>query len=100
MIRFLIALLLLIGSAEAHDWYTGTENENGFTCCGGQDCAPLADGDVDEVQGGYFVKSKSLFVPYSRTQASADKQFHICIVPYRDAIDNAPRCFFAPMPGS
>lgn len=102
IILLIAALALLLAAcslipAHAHDWYTGTKNENNQSCCGKDDCHPLAEGDVDEVTGGYFVKSRQLFVPYARTQASPDKRYHMCIVPWEPR-RNDPRCFFAPVP--
>ena len=95
-------LLFAAGSVPvvAHSWYTGHLNENGLPCCGDDDCRPLDDGDVLEVGGGYFIQSLALFVPFKRTQPSVDQHFHVCVLKYGWAEDNAPRCFFAPVPGS
>jgi hypothetical protein len=90
--------------AQAHDWYSGIVNEDGLSCCGGSDCAELADQYVDEVPGGYIVDIPagawkiyqgpfSAFVPDSRAQAARQGgNYHLCIV------GGQVRCFFFPAP--
>lgn len=101
---FFVLGLLAIAGAEAHSWYTGLQNEKGWSCCGGSDCAPLADGDVKEVPGGYYIWSKMVFVPASRAKPAReeDGHYHACF--YGDPTSdgephNMPRCFFYPNRG-
>jgi hypothetical protein len=105
MAALLVAMFLLaITGAEAHDWYTGTHNEKGWSCCGGQDCAPLTDGDVSAVNGGFFIASKQMYVPASRAQPSMspDGHYHACFLSSgRDSGSQPlPQCFFYPPSGS
>lgn len=99
-----ICLLLLPLQANAHNWYSGVQNELKQSCCGGQDCAPLADGDVEEVPGGYYIWSKMVFVPQSRAQDSReeDGMYHACFwgtIPNEGERINTPKCFFVPPRG-
>lgn len=88
-------------TAWGHDWYTGLVNEHGQACCGGDDCAPLADGDVRAVPGGYYIISHNVFVPQSRVQPSREEDglFHACFwgtaPTFGDAL-GTPKCFFEP----
>ena len=59
------------------------------SCCGGDDCAPLPDEDVEEVTGGYNVR-KWGFVPFAETQPGLDRHFHLC------EFQGARRCFLIP----
>jgi hypothetical protein len=90
-----IAAAIAVGPARAHDWYEGLTNAQGERCCGGKDCAPLPDGDVKEVPGGFLIRSIGINVPYAATQASPDSRFHACVwwTPKQEV-----KCFFAPMP--
>src|SRR5262245_43183618 len=93
------AWVFLFGSrlAEAHDWYSST-NDPVFqsSCCGGHDCAPIDPAWVSEVGDGYRLTMTAdqartvnpaaqapvdALVPWSRIQSppSADHQFYACI---------------------
>src|SRR5438477_2696856 len=91
-----VAVVLSIGPARAHDWYEGITNPKGERCCGGKECAPLVDGDVKEVAGGFLIRSIGIVVPYAATQPSPDSHFHACVwwTPSQEV-----KCFFVPMPG-
>jgi hypothetical protein len=39
MLRTLMIALTLAAPASAHEWYTGQANQEGVSCCGGNDCA-------------------------------------------------------------
>lgn len=42
--------------ADAHEYFSGAENINGGSCCGGADCRPIPiGGSVEAVPGGYIV---------------------------------------------
>ena len=47
--RALVALPLLAGTANAHDWYDRT-------CCSGADCQPAPINSVELTDKGYFVR--------------------------------------------
>lgn len=66
---FLVATLAAT-AALAHDWYDESTTTDGEPCCGGEECAPLADGDVVEVAGGYLIRSLGITVPFAQTQPS------------------------------
>lgn len=93
----------LLSRAFAHDWYTGLHNEYGHSCCGGNDCAPLVDGDVEERPGGYWIRSRQVFVPQSRAQSARvdDGHYHACFWggPYAGEAPGVPKCFFYPNRG-
>ena len=84
-------------SALAHDWYDERTTADGEPCCGGEDCAPLAAGDVVEVTGGYLIRSLGVTVPFADVQPSRDGRFHACVwwIPERTVM-----CFFGPPPGA
>jgi hypothetical protein len=82
-------------------------------CCGPHDCMVLADGEVQEVTGGYqinatlwpyakFAVKLSEFIPYSHAMPfSPDGRYHICV---GEEYDSDPpvykaRCFIVP-PGA
>lgn len=87
---FALAWLALIGSAEAHDWYTGkTDPVIHYDCCGNKDCRPIDANDVRETKDGCFVRpahriylnepqEPEWFIPRERVQTSPDDQYHIC----------------------
>jgi len=84
-------------SALAHDWYDERTTAEGERCCGGEECAPLADGDVVEVTGGYLIRSLGVTVPFADVQPSPDGRFHACVwwIPEQTVM-----CFFGPPPGA
>ncbi len=100
----LFVIPVMVPPARAHDWYTGIVNEQNQSCCGGSDCAEVADQYVDEVPGGYVVNipagawkiyqgAFTAFVPDSRAQAAKQGgNYHLCIV------GEMVRCFFFPAP--
>lgn len=93
--RALVLVLMLIAGmvpASSHEWYRGLENAAGQICCNERDCGPLADDDVEEVTGGYLIKSLGLTVPYGALQPSPDGRWHVCVW------GGKARCFFGPLP--
>lgn len=104
MKALVLALLLAASPAAAHSWYDGIQNELGQSCCGGSDCVALADDDVEELPGGYYIWSKMVFVPSSRAQDSRheDGHYHACFwgsTPNPGEATNLPKCFFRPPRG-
>jgi hypothetical protein len=93
---FLVATLAAT-AALPHDWYDERTTADGEPCCGGEECAPLADGDVVEVAGGYLIRSLGVTVPFADVQPSPDGHFHACVwwIPERTVM-----CFFGPPPGT
>jgi hypothetical protein len=59
ILRIIIALAVALGIAKAsfgHEWYTHQRNEQGQSCCGGNDCAALPAGTrVTYTGDGYDV---------------------------------------------
>lgn len=88
---------LAVTPALAHDWYDERTTTDGEPCCGGEECAPLADGDVVEVAGGYLIRSLGVTVPFAQTQPSPDGRFHACVwwIPKQTVM-----CFFGPPPAA
>lgn len=86
-----------IAPALAHDWYDERTTADGEPCCGGKECAPLADGDVVEGDGGYLIRSLGITVPFAQVQPSPDGRFHACVwwIPKQTVT-----CFFGPLPGA
>lgn len=64
-------LLCLFGPAKAHDWYTGTQNQQRTSCCGGYDCGPVALDEVTETA------TEFIFTPnHARNYLIVGKQYH------------------------
>lgn len=91
----LIAACLFATAALPHDWYTGTTNAAGQSCCGGQDCGTVpassvscdADGCDVTVTPGEHVGLKAkwgsepmVFRFTGQPMFSPDGQNHACIV--------------------
>lgn len=87
----LIAIALLSGHAEAHDFYDQW-------CCSGQDCNPADAGAVRWTPAGWSVSATHEIVPFSdprvRFTPADQPQFHICIVPGQQQL----RCLYVPQP--
>jgi hypothetical protein len=47
--RACLILALSAAPVAAHEWYTGQQNELGYSCCGGQDCNAIRDDQVRQV---------------------------------------------------
>src|SRR5262245_32019307 len=75
-----VALLLLAGSASAHDWYTGKmDPKTHGTCCGGKDCHPIDASTVEpDGHGGFVYLPDNWSIPRERVQESEDDNYHIC----------------------
>ncbi len=78
----LLAMFLAfpICPAAAHDWYTDkVDPVTRVVCCGGLDCHPVADRDVEQmIDGSYMYLPRQWRVPASHVQESPDFRFHIC----------------------
>lgn len=93
------ALALLAAGACAHEWYDAW-------CCNDRDCAPVPDGAVRAVKGGYRYRlcpgdhpgvtgeCLSGFLRHSEARPSEDGRFHVCIYP-----SNTVRCVYVPIGG-
>lgn len=95
LIVFALALILAgIGFAHAHKAPAGWEYDQ--WCCNHLDCRQLADDDVNEVNGGWYIKSIDVLVPYKHPQikVSGDAHFHLCELP-----KGTVRCFYVPPGG-
>jgi hypothetical protein len=99
----LAGVLVFVARADAHSWYGSTKDPaTGLGCCGGEDCAEIADADVKAAAGGYVCLPTGEFIPMARVQQSPDWFFHRC--EYLSTFDNGletftegqTRCFFAP----
>ena len=64
---------------------------DGSHCCGINDCVELSSDEVQETNGGYFLKRLNELVPFREVQVSRDGQYWRCRKP-----DGSRRCFFAP----
>jgi hypothetical protein len=66
-------------------------------CCNTVDCRQLADDDVTERGGGWYVKSMDVVVPYDHPQRriSGDEHYHLCELP-----KGTVRCFYVPPGGA
>lgn len=72
------------------------KNAQGSLCCGEQDCARLADDDVEITSAGYHIKSLDETVPFNQVhpQPSVDGGYWRC------AWGGSRKCFFVPPMGS
>lgn len=94
VVAVLVLLGIGIGLARAHTTASGWEYDQ--WCCNHLDCRQLADNDVDEVNGGWYVKSIDVLVPYKHPEirVSGDAHFHVCELP-----KGTVRCFYVPPGG-
>jgi hypothetical protein len=86
-----VALLVLVPPASAHQWYSRE-------CCGEMDCAPVEHVDVLP-DGALRVTSRigTTVVPANfPRQESPDQNMHVCMVRYSHFDDMRPVCFFVP----
>lgn len=101
MLRILAAMLVLAGTAQAHDFYSAQ-------CCHGTaqhgDCEPLPPEAVAETSKGYRVDFRSPtqgevheLVPYGAPNIwdSQDGRYHVCLRPWNGyASESRIRCFY------
>lgn len=77
----LLALLVPVGAAEAHDWYTELASPSGEACCTSRDCQP-ADHRYDPASGRLEVRVAGMWVPVERSALlpvpSPDGRAHVC----------------------
>lgn len=75
-------LLALAAPATAHEWYTGLKDGRGLDCCGGRDCAPVAEEDLRWVGGELEIRIGRDWWPVPRSSylstPSPDGQVHAC----------------------
>lgn len=90
--------LLCASPALGHSWYDPF-------CCNGKDCAPVADGAVRAVRGGWRVRLMpgdhpmvtrplDVTIPHAEARPSEDGAFHVCVFP-ADTL----RCLYVPQGG-
>lgn len=93
--RTAIILVMLAGSASAHEAPTGWKYP--FNCCGNQDCRQVAS--VKERPGGYVIPQTGELLGYTdlRLRDSPDGEFHWCSEGGRD--DGKTICLFVPPRG-
>lgn len=89
-------LLLSVGQAHVHDWYSGYTNPStGRSCCGAVDCKRIPASALTFLPGGYLYKELDQFMPRRNTLPSQDEDFHVC------ASAKELFCIFVPrIPGS
>ncbi|MGQ7793991.1 hypothetical protein ACUN0C_16405 [Faunimonas sp. B44] len=89
--RALIAATLLTiphAPIAAHDWYPKS-------CCGGEDCEPVAKETIALTSGGWLVKNTGEVIPFSTAKASPDGQYHRCRMRVSQP-NSSTRCLFVP----
>ena len=99
LVLFAAALLLLGGTAVAHDHWISNGRYfspiDGSHCCGDNDCLEIKSEDIDSSgDGSYFLKKLNERVPAREVQWSKDGNYWRC-----KKADGSRRCFFAPPPG-
>jgi hypothetical protein len=100
MLRILATMLVLAGTAQAHDFYSAQ-------CCRGTaqhgDCEPLPPEAVAETSKGYRVDFRSPtqgevheLVPYGSPNIwdSQDGRYHVCLRPPNPWGTSRIRCFY------
>jgi hypothetical protein len=96
LIRPLLALAALTGSALAHSWYP-------YECCSERDCFPVPIAQVKVIKGGWQLHDGTI-IEHAEARPSPDGQFHVCR--HNDGKGGlirkhkAPACFWAPVVGS
>ena len=96
----LIAVLLVLGSvrlAHAHgeaEWIMAVEPR----CCGPNDCAPVAEGEIRRVSGGFFVLETGEVVSEGEALWSVDDHYWRCRYT-SGARTGQTRCLFVPALG-
>lgn len=88
-VAFTLIAMVLLSPAHPHDTPAGWAYNQ--WCCNDRDCRQLADGDVVERDGGWYIKSMDVHVPYNHPQIhiSMDSHFHVCELP-----KGTVRCFY------
>jgi len=101
-----VAVLLHLGEASPHSWFTDAKDrETGLGCCDGDDCDDIPDEAVREVEGGFRYLPTGEFIPHSRVLPSKTWGFARCVYEteffYMGVLhrEGETRCFFAP-PGA
>src|SRR6478736_4986936 len=86
-----IAISIAATAAAAHSFYD-------VECCGGEDCAPAAPGEVKPVPGGWVVTHSGEFISNRQTRPSPDGRVHRCYPRYdeMDLPDPPTRCLYVP----
>jgi hypothetical protein len=96
-IALLIFFIGLSWPARAHEAPSGQSYS--FSCCSDKDCAPLPEGAVQTVPGGYSVEGEFIANNDERLRPSTDGGYHICrYSPQR--IGSKIRCLYTPPFGS
>lgn len=94
----LLAILLAAPSAgRAHEAPSGQAYS--LECCSNKDCAPLPDGAVRIVPGGYQVEDEFVAQNDERIRPSTDGAYHTCRFHPLHA-GTRIRCFYVPPSGS
>lgn len=86
---FLSCLFITLFSTlcQAHSWYP-------YSCCGGQDCHPVACESISETKDGYEYKSAlGTVYKFKTAQPSLDNHCHVCIS-NEDSDDYVTHCLF------
>lgn len=97
IVRFVWLLSLLAAILYVTGWSSALAHEapSGWTyspwCCNRQDCRQLADDDVQERRGGWYIKSMDVFVGHDhpKLEVSGDEHYHVCELP-----KGTVRCFY------
>lgn len=83
----LIVAALLPSTAFGHDFYSRT-------CCGGEDCHPIAScADIQSEKGGGVTWGGYHF-ERNQVQPSQDGMCHVCIHDTHGALGNKPICIY------
>ena len=91
----LAAMLLLVSSATAHEWYP-------IECCSDNDCAPIPLLETPREGGGGFTLLDGRFIPYRDLRNSPDAQWHLCEQkwPADNVAARKILCTYAPIGGT
>jgi len=98
---FLVALLAAAPAALAHKAPSGWVYDN--FCCGGQDCQPIDNVQVEITPDGYLVsipqgehqtarRDHQKLFRYNEVRKSQDENYHACILPNSQEF----RCLYVP----
>jgi hypothetical protein len=112
--RAIFFLVLMAGTANAHDWYSDRRDPiyNLTKCCGGSDCNELPPGSMSFTSEGHLRVTLTLeqarrinpwrvepfdeVIPPERLQTSEDGKAHICLLSAKMDERQGFFCIFIP----
>jgi hypothetical protein len=100
-LAFMLFLFAMLASASAHDHWIADgkfKGPDGQSCCGKDDCEPIAGNMVSITPAGFYLKQTGETIAHSEAKDSQDGKFWRCR--YLTGVNEGKtRCFFKVEPG-